>query len=157
MSGDGLVAAALAQRRRRAAAKARGRWGDGLDGQRPPGFRVVVTGPGRRGRRIKLGSFILTEDDEPDWQRVTGSDYRSEPLPATVAVGSGVSVAAPSLRVVLDALASGGRHRIEVEDLKVILSQLGSRISHVGVLPAAQRRHAERALHTAILSRCTSL
>ncbi|WP_137147547.1 hypothetical protein [Mycolicibacterium sp. CR10] len=170
------IAAALTERRRRTAAKVRSRWGAELNGQRAPGYLVVVTKPGRRGRRIKQYSFVLAEDtwDEPGgphWERVTerftadipGAPTRSviclsEPLPPdTIDIAAGVRLKTTNLRVVLDALASDGRHSIELEDMKVILSQLGSRMTHLNTLPPEKRQHAEPALYAAILARCTSI
>lgn len=51
----------------------------------------------------------------------------------------GVEPRGDTLAVVLDALRSGGRHRVDIADVKVVLSQLGSRITRLGSLPAGQR------------------
>jgi hypothetical protein len=66
-------------------------------------------------------------------------------------------VAAPVLAIILDALESQARHQIDLADIKMIVSQLGSRIAQLDTLTAEYRRHAEDALYTEILRRCTNV
>jgi hypothetical protein len=69
----------------------------------------------------------------------------------------GVDLPAAVLAVVLEALVSQARHQIDLADIKVIVSQLGSRIAQLDTLTAEQRRLAESALYTEILGRCTTI
>lgn len=162
----------LNERRRRTAAKFKNRWGEGLDGQRLPGYRIAVTETTHRGR-IKRGTFVLAEDtwDEPGgphWERVTKTfKYHdghssllmshSEPLPPTVQLARGFDLPATILAVILDALVSDSHHQIDLSDVKRIRSQLGRRIVQLKSLPADQRGHAEQALYREILTRCTRI
>lgn len=59
--------------------------------------------------------------------------------------------------VIFDALRADKRHRVDIDDMKTVVSQLGSQISGLGQLPAEHRRRAEQALCTLILGRCTNL
>ena len=79
------------------------------------------------------------------------------PLAVTEHLADGVDVAAAVLAVILDALASQAHHQIDLADIKVIVSQLGSHITRLDALAAEQRRHAEAALYTEILRRCTTV
>jgi hypothetical protein len=74
-----------------------------------------------------------------------------------VDLANGVNLKAAALRIILDALVSAGHHQISLEDLKVVLSQLGSRITQIDTLPIDARRLAEPALYNTILARCTSV
>ncbi len=164
-----LVARALNERRRRTAAKVKGRWGQGFFGERLPDYRVVITTSGPSSR--KKHTFILVADNEADpdtplhWERVTetfrcddGIGGRllvslSEPLPEKVNLAKSVDVPGATLMLVFDALVSGGRHRIDLADINRIVSQLGSRIARFDTLPPEQRRIAEPALYTENLAR----
>ncbi|WP_373121132.1 hypothetical protein [Mycobacterium marinum] len=173
------LAAGLNERQRRA--KARYTWGKGLEGQRIPGYRVGLVS-GHRG--AKRHAFVLVADDEaqPDsplhWERVihTSRDIvgsgplalgspttnvaiisLSEPLPAKVPLARNVDIPAGVLSVILDALVSQARHKIDLSDIKIIVSQLGSRIVRLDTLDAERRRLAEPALHKEILARCTKV
>jgi hypothetical protein len=89
-------------------------------------------------------------------QRSLGIPPNSPLMPGTtVHLADGVDTTAETLAVVLEALASQARHQIDLTDIKVIVSQLGSRIAQLETLTAAQRRLAEPALYTEILRRCT--
>lgn len=173
------LAAGLDDRQRRA--KARNRWGKGLEGQRIPGYRVVMT----KGRRGKKGlTFVLVADDEAEadsplhWELVTHTSKdvlgsgplalerptanlsitsSSRPLPAKVSLASNVEIPAGVLTIILDALVSQARHKFDLSDVKTIVPQLGSRIVQLSSLDAEQRRLAEPALYTEILARCTKV
>ncbi|MGO9352184.1 MAG: hypothetical protein ACLP3C_15675 [Mycobacterium sp.] len=149
------------------------RWGDGLTGERLPGYQILVTEHGS----TKRHRFVLDPDTEdepggPHWrwyagkppargaftergQRWWGAPRR--PLPAITDLAKGVDVPGPTLEVVFDALVSGRRHRIDLADIKRIVSQLGSRIARLDTLAADQRRLVEPALYTEILARCISM
>jgi hypothetical protein len=77
----------------------------------------------------------------------------SEPA---IHLARGVDVTHGTLAVILDALRSGERHEVDIHDIKVVVSQLGSEIARLFSLPSELRRHAEQALYTEIL-RCTNL
>ncbi len=72
-------------------------------------------------------------------------------------LGRGMAPRGDTLAVVLEALHRGGRTEVDLGDLKVILSQLGSHITRLGGLSDEQRRHAEPALYAEILRRCTTV
>jgi hypothetical protein len=73
----------------------------------------------------------------------------------TIHLARGVDLSASALEVILNALRSGRRPEVDLDDVKVVLSQLGSRIERLDGLPADTRRHAEQALYTEILKRCS--
>ena len=170
------VAAALSERRRRAVAKNRKHrgWGKGLEGQRIPGYLLVLTELTRRGR-TKRASFVLAEDtwDEPGgphWERVTEKTAHwqdplhsrhviasSEALPATVHLAKDLDLPATMLVVILDALLSDSRHAADIADIRRVRSQLGSRIVQLDALPSDKRQHAEPALYHEVLRRCTNI
>lgn len=72
-----------------------------------------------------------------------------------ITLGRGVTPQGTTLAVVLEALRSAGRREIDLADLKVILSQLGSHITGLNALPDDQRAAAAPALYAAILNRCS--
>jgi hypothetical protein len=80
-----------------------------------------------------------------------------EPLGDTVHLAPGVDVSKAVLTVILDALRSDERHKLDLGDLKVVVSELGSRIAQLGSLAGLRRQHAETALHRLILERSISL
>jgi hypothetical protein len=166
---DAAFSAAENAHQRRTAAKTGGRWGKHSAGERIPGYRVVVTG---RHRGSKRHTFVLAEDtwDEPDgpyWERVIRTfQYEitpgqktvgsiSEQLPPKVHLAESVDVPATMLAVILDALVSGTRHQINLDDVKKIVSQKGADIARLEALTAEQRRLAAPALYAEILRRCT--
>jgi hypothetical protein len=59
--------------------------------------------------------------------------------------------------VIFDAVRDVGRPTVDIDDIKRILSQLGSEIAKLRQLPAEQRRLAESALHSAIIMRCSTV
>jgi len=88
---------------------------------------------------------------EPDWlplSRTAGSTFPLAP---------GVDPQARVLAIILDALLSGSRHEADLDDLKVVLSQLGSYIIQCCSLPPEQRQGAGAALCSEILRRCASV
>jgi hypothetical protein len=66
-------------------------------------------------------------------------------------------VPVPAANVIFDAVRNVGRHAVDIDDIKSIVSELGSRISKLGQLTAEQRRLAETALHSAIIERCSTV
>lgn len=168
---------ALNERRRRAESKRRSRWGAGLEGHRISGYRIVVTEQARRGT-AKRHVFVLSEDEEPEWERCTGeftadtTIFRagendsppnrmvmtfSEPLPQRLDLAPGVRVSRQTLTIILDALASRGKHKIDISDINRIVSQLGSRLADLDALDSGRRILAEPALYTEILKRCITI
>ena len=59
--------------------------------------------------------------------------------------------------VIFDAVRNDGRPAVDIDDMKHIVSELGSRISKLSQLPDEQRRLAEPALHSAIIQRCSTV
>jgi hypothetical protein len=53
--------------------------------------------------------------------------------------------------LIFDAVRSHGEHNIDIDRLKAVVSQLGSRVVRLEALTATQRRLAEQALYTEIL------
>lgn len=114
--------------------------------------RIVASMQGRRGRR-KLHTFASKESSCMDL-----ADHCLEPVPAiqsapwrwvgrgmlhemsVASLASGVDVPASTLIVILDALRHFGRHRVDLDDIKLVVSQLGSQISHVHKLPTEPPR-----------------
>jgi len=58
---------------------------------------------------------------------------------------------------IFDAVRDAGRHQVDIGDIEDVVSQLGSWISKVRQLPAEQRRHAEPALYSVIIGRCSTV
>ena len=157
------ITAAIEARRRAYANSPRHRshWGKELEGQRLPDYRVVVTEQTRHGHR-KPHTFVLDPEtwDEPGgphwrWQLHGETDCR--PLPAIVPLAQGVDVPARTLVVILEALVSKARHRIDLADVNRIVSQLSPHIARLHTLSEEQRRLAEPALYTQILARCSTM
>jgi hypothetical protein len=126
------------------------------------GYAVTVSRMDAAGRRRKLHSFVFDGRHWWPWnfpgRRNTADD--SVPLEnrdGTVFLADGVNPAAATLAVVLSALHSDGRNQVDLGDVKVVLSQLGSRIRQLNALDGTQRRHAQQALCVQILRRCTTL
>ena len=70
-------------------------------------------------------------------------------------LGPGVDIPRRALNVILDALRSDQRTVVDLADLKAVVSQFGSRMKRLDSLPEDQRGHAEAALYTLVLGRCT--
>ena len=66
-------------------------------------------------------------------------------------------VPVPAANIIFDAVRNVGRHAVDIDDMKRILSQLGSEIAKLRQLPAEQRQLAEAALHSAIIKRCSTV
>jgi hypothetical protein len=143
-----------------------------------PAYRVVVVEhTGHRQGVAKRATFQLDPEtyDEPDaspWRRaistavirpdVGGMRIDSDildtaPLPAVVNLAAGVDVAAPVLVAILDALVSDSRHSVNIDDIKVVVSQLGPRLAALDTLDVTQRAVAQAALSAEILKRCTTI
>jgi len=86
-----------------------------------------------------------------------GYDYGELLGAKRVDLGAGVTPQGVTLAVILDALRSGQRTEVDLGDLNKVLSQIGSRITQLDALPDEQRRHAQTALFSEVLRRCTSL
>jgi hypothetical protein len=146
--------------------------------QHPADFehQVVVTEATRHGR-AKRHTFArrFPEADGPaKWRPEPPRDKQfreqlreqqsvripvDKPLqPGTIVhLTDGVDLPATTLAVILEALASRARHQIDLADLKLIVSQLGSLIAQLDALPVEKRRLAEPALYAEILARCTTI
>jgi hypothetical protein len=76
-------------------------------------------------------------------------------------LAEGVDVPESILDIVLDAIASTtssvGHIHVDIADLKIVISQLGSRLSSMELLSDDRRRLAEPALYSEIVKRCTSI
>lgn len=76
---------------------------------------------------------------------------------ARVDLGDGVTPHGSTLAVVLEALHAHHQSNVDRDDLKVVLSQLGSRITNFTTLPEQQRELARAALYSQIVARCSTL
>lgn len=152
-------------------------WGAGLEGQRLPDHRVAVTEETRHGRATrhtfaiaKSGQWVTMPDIPKLLERSTRRGYGrpSEPadlsyiapkpsLPEKVVLADDFTVSSSALTVILDALALNGRHRVDLGDIKRVVSQLGPRLTALETLPDDKRRLAAPALYAQILSRCTTV
>lgn len=155
-----------------------GRWDS--EGEKVADYRVVIT-EGTRHGRTKRHTFVVDDDDdrwtvEPDIPKLMERGHNAgygqsknkpldtqkwglarKPLPAKVPLAPSFDVSSSVLIVVLDALVAAGRHQVDLGDMKVVVSQLGSRIAALDSLPDEKRRLAEAALYTEILGRCTTI
>ncbi len=110
---------------------------------------------------------LAAHHPEHDWLAPAAADFRPAPRQKThpdavlgsprVDLGEGVNPVGFTLAVVLEALHRDGRRQLDLGDLKVVLSQLGSRITALDTLADEQRRHAEPALYSEIVRRCTTV
>jgi hypothetical protein len=77
---------------------------------------------------------------------------------ALVPLAPGVDIQAGSLAIILDALRGADRHEVDLRDIKVVVSQLGSYINKFcESRPSARQLDARAALYVEILRRCTTL
>jgi len=76
---------------------------------------------------------------------------------AVVHLAAGVDIQSGSLAVILDALRVADRHEVDLRDIKVVVSQLGSHINEFCEARPSARRHTQAALYAEILRRCTTL
>ncbi len=72
----------------------------------------------------------------------------------TVHFGRGVDVPYGVLSVILDAARDAQLHMLPLDGVKVVVSQLGSRIAKLFQLDRQAQQHARPALYTEILARC---
>lgn len=87
----------------------------------------------------------------------------------TVHLADGVDIAAGTMAFILDALRSDERHHVDIDDIKLVVSQLGSQIARIPELPTLARRDSptpeqveqlttvrliQKALHKEVLRRC---
>ena len=116
--------------------------------------KICTFGSYTRGEWFRVNARSARQGRQPE--RRTGT--LKEPLSGpTVPLAGDFPVARDQLVIVLEALRSDERHRVDVDDIKVIVSQLGWPMSQLGTLPADQLRHAEAALYKEICRRCTSM
>ena len=162
---------AALQERERYASRRQSNWGDGFPGERLPGYQIQVieqTKHGSAAHRFVLDPDTWDEPGGPHWRRYTEKapprgpfselgerwwGVPRRPLAPVEHLANGVDVSAAMLTAIFEALVSKGRHRIELADLKRVVSQLGSRIAQLDALPDESRLLAEPALYAAILDR----
>lgn len=150
-------------------------------------YLIAVSTPTRHGRTKLHTFGKLVEGEHPPWMPETHASrkqlkHRRTPLSPlgvanwpppprrelgtrlydelgdkTIHLADGVDVSPETLTVILDALRSDQRHKVDLTDLKCVISQLGSRIAKLSSLSDEQRRHVEVALYSEILLCCTTL
>jgi hypothetical protein len=108
-------------------------------------------------KQRRIPGSVLPSPWPPPPRRHLGTDLYDQLGDGTIHLADGVDFPAATLTVVLDALRSGGRHEVDLGDIKTVLSQLGSRIAQLGNLGDEERRRAEPALYVEILRRCAKL
>jgi hypothetical protein len=96
-------------------------------------------------------------DEQPPRPSRNSSDRPLKDYEAPVPLAKGVNTAGATLAVILDALHSADRHKVDLGNVKAIVSELGSYISSFVKSDGAQRRRAEKALYAEILKRCTTI
>lgn len=75
----------------------------------------------------------------------------------TIHLAQGLDVSSDALVIILDALASQARHQVDIADIKVVVSELGSYFRQIESLSPEQRQLAEQALYAEILKRCVNV
>ncbi len=128
--------------------------------------RIAVSRTTRRGR-ARLHWFWV-ESGSRSWQGAgewNGGIDRLE----TVHLADGVDIAAGTMAFILDALRSDGRHHVDIDDINLVVSQLGSQIARIPELPTLARRDSptperveqlttvrliRKALYKEVLRRC---
>lgn len=104
------------------------------------------------------GMRELIEQARPKPRRDAGSLLYGDVIGSDrIPLGEGVEPVGRNLAVALDALHAAGRSEVDLRDLKVVFSQLGSRIVQFTTLPDDQRGIVESALHSEIVRRCTRI
>lgn len=141
-------------------------------------YVITITAAGHRGR-IKLHTFAFVPRVAQWWPQLAPTQKQAaatrgplgwmgrppgrvyHPLSrrstGTFHLADGVDPQAAALVVILDALRSAGRREVDLYDIKVVVSQLGSRISKLRGLPQDARARAEPVLFNEIVRRCTTL
>ena len=124
----------------------------------------LVATPLARGQRGALaqrrqGKSFMAAARELIGQRRFGMNAqgRLDEHTGPVHLAAGVDVAPEILCVILDAHHQQGRRHVDLGDLKVVVSHLGSHIRKLADLDPEQRQHALSALYSEILRRCTTL
>jgi hypothetical protein len=121
----------------------------------------IMTPPSRRqipalSRALHPSVLARGATPPPDPQRGIGNPRMGDVLDSRrIDLGARLTARGDTLAVVLDALRESHRREVDREDLKHVLSQLGSRITQLQALAPEQRRHAEPALYSEIVRRCT--
>lgn len=110
---------------------------------RAPAIAERRDGAGEQGDELIAESFVAF-----------GSESMKQ---VPVRLAQGVDVQPAVLSVILNALHSHGRHEVDIGDIKVVVSQLGSVISKFIALPDEMARNAEATLYSEILQRCSML
>jgi hypothetical protein len=120
----------------------------------------LETPPSRKQVKERLtphSPFGVQSWPPPPRRQVVGHDLYDELRDGPFHLFAGVDPSSATLAVVLNALRSGQRHEVDLGDIKLVLSQLGSDITRLNTLSGEQRQHAEAALYPKILQRCTTL
>jgi hypothetical protein len=82
----------------------------------------------------------------------------SEPLShKPVHLADGVDPPGTTLAIILEALERAERFKVDLDDLKLVLSQLGGRIAQFTSSDVKTQQYAEQPLYTEILARCTTM
>jgi hypothetical protein len=101
--------------------------------------------------------LVLPTSWPPPPRREIGTPYYDQIPDGPLHLAPGVDIAGGMLTVILDALRSDQRHSVDLDDIKVVVSQCGSHIGQLDSLGEQQRQHAEAALYREILLRCTRI
>jgi hypothetical protein len=93
----------------------------------------------------------------PPPRRELGAPYYDELPDGPIRLADGVDVAYEALTMILDAMMSAGRHDVDIDDIKTVVSQQGARITALPGLSDEERQLAESALHSEILESCRAI
>lgn len=145
-----------------------------------PPYQVTVTAVKRRGRGRKTIELKTFEYDKANrmwvyeprklkekfYDGANADDFISAMLSknhgrlvsgGTVWPIGTAKVPVVAANVIFNAIRNAGRVTVDIDDIKLVLSQLGSEIVKLRKLPGDQRQHAEAALYSAIIERCSTL
>ena len=124
-------------------------------------WEITVTALTRRGT-TKARTFIATNNGRwydaqigtrrqlaGHWTHLPGGTDRpvdADPT-APIHLAEGADITAATLVVILDALRYGQRPTVDLDDIKLVISQLGSRLARLVELDSTLRLQAELALY----------
>lgn len=125
---------------------------------------VVATPPTKKQINYADHRRGITRMESVTERRIGGGEQGND-LTAAQFVGEETSIhLAPGVDVhpgvlshILHALRHDNRHEIDIDDVKVVVSQLASRVRLLDSLPDDDRRRAAAALYVEILKRCTKI
>lgn len=89
---------------------------------------------------------------ERGWASPDASVKQKPPQTLVIHLAKGLDVHKTTMDTILESVRRAGKHEMDVAGIRVVVSKLGGRIAAFNRLSPSQRRHAEAALYTEILS-----